>query len=345
MKKFILFLFLLTSIAAPRANSQDLSDEFTDPSLDVSEGSTTSSDGFESSTSSGFEKNFEANTEESFSNESLFAQPQQTTETQGQSQSFSFGEETQENSLSLDGSEYSGNKTGDVVVEQQTNLYQSYRQRRGHHGVLFSVNYEKFYPVDYYSMYRDKYIEEFLDSSDSIDLIGLEIGYKYNFKLGSVAILANYAQGSKSNSSYNGDSAGARERNLSISRYGISVNYAADNILEEPWIVPYGQIGVHQFQVVEDDLSTAEAMETTTQISFNYKIGLLFQLNWIEKSIDPNTHIDGLRSSGLQNTFIDIFATTHVSSSEAYDPANSNSEGDPDMGTGMDFGIGLKMEF
>lgn len=333
MKKFILFLFLLTSISIQSANAQDIGDEFADPTLDMGTGTLDVPQGFETSVPT---DNNGAN---------IGTMPIESTDQSVQAETPTEEERNFGKPLALEGPALDYSQTGDVVMEQQTNLYQSYKQRRGKHGVLFSVNYEKFYPVDYYSMYRDAYIEDFLGDSESMDLLGAELGYKYNFKLGSLSLLANFATGSKSNSAYNGDNTTARERNLSVTRYGLSINYAADNVMQEPWIVPYGQVGLHQFHVIEDDLNQESAEERTTQISFNYKIGLLFQLNWIEKAIDPNTQIDGLRSSGLQNTFIDLYAMTHMASSEVYDSSSPTSEGDPDMSTGMEIGIGLKMEF
>ena len=109
--------------------------------------------------------------------------------------------------------------------------------------------------------------------------------------------------------------------------------------------MPYGQVGIHQFQISEDDLLKDYDTAATTGLAINYKLGLLFQLNWIENSIDPSTQIDGLRSSGLENTFLDIYLTAHLPSSNVYDPKNAASKGDPDLASDMELGAGLKMEF
>lgn len=337
MKQFILFLFLVTSLSVQNAKAQDIGDEFSDPTLDMSAGKSAKSS--EASPPDEFQPSVENKSQENITSETKTETPIEptlnppTTET-----------EFHPEPLATESNATDALNSGDVVLEEKTDLTQSYKRRRGRHGVLFSLNYEKFNPAEYYSQYRDAYIEEFLGDSEAISLISIELGYKMNFTLGSLAILGNYAHGSKSNVNYT-DGTTLRERNLGVSRYGLSANFALDNMTEEPWVVPYGQVGIHQFQVIEDDLSKDEAKETTTQLAFNYRIGLLFQLNWIEKAIDPNTQVDGLRSSGLQNTFIDVYAMTHMSSSETYDPADPNSEGDPDMSTGMELGVGLKMEF
>lgn len=333
MKQFILFLFLVTSVSIQSVNAQDIGDEFVDPTLNTSD-LLDEPNNFESPPPE-FQPSTENNAAENIGTSNNIG-----------SEAIPLETDFQPEPLAIENNSSVSSSGGDVVVEQQTDLSESYKKRRGKHGVLFSLNYEKYYPVDYFSMYRDKYIDEFLGDDESMDLISVELGYKLNFKLGSLALLGNYAQGSKANENYSEDNGVTKnERNLGVTRYGLSANFALDNVLEEPWIVPYGQVGIHQFQVAEDNLATEAAEETTTQFAFNYRIGLLFQLNWIEKSIDPNTQLEGLRSSGLQNTFIDLYAMTHMASTETYDPADPNSEGDPDMSTGMEMGIGLKMEF
>lgn len=334
MKQVILFLFLMTMISIGIAQAQE-TDEFVDPSLDLSA---------PKSTSQNANQNPNQPQPENFQPSAVdLATPVQAVpieETNFQPQPIALEEEPidQKNS-------------GDVIVEMQSDLTKSYKERRGRHGILFSINYEKYYPGNYFSQYRDKNIEEFLGDSESMNLLGLEFGYKYNFSLGSISILGNYAQGNKSKNDYADDIiTNKHERNLTISRYGLSINYAADNLMREPWIVPYGQVGLHQFQVTEDDIrvlpdAAVDAKQITTQIALNYKFGILFQLNWIEKSIDGNTQYDGLKSSGLQNAFIDLYAMTHLPSSETYDADNPQAAGDPDMSTGTEIGVGFKIEF
>ncbi len=325
MKKFILFSFLsifLSSSFVCFAYAQDGSDEFADPSLELTPTPQTYPT-LESST---------PGTSVSPSDDMSFSTPQEVPAASSAMADFNESQEPQ---------------SGDVVLEMQNDFQKSYKERRGRHGILFSLNYEKFYPTDYYSQYHDMKIEKFL-GTDSIDLVGGELGYKFNFQLGSVALLGNYAQGSKKGLV----ESTTNERELSISRYGASLNLALDNFMQEPWVVPYGQVGIHQFQVLEDDASkfnadgTPDSRSKTTQFALNYRLGLLFQLNWIEKSIDPSTQIDGLRSSGLQNTFIDVYMISHLASSETYSPEDPDkTEGDPDLASELELGVGLKLEF
>ncbi len=226
--------------------------------------------------------------------------------------------------------------TGTVAVEKQEDFSKSYKDRRSKHGALFSISTESFYPVDYRSLYNDAYIEDII-AENKIDLIGFELGYKYNFGVASASILGQYSQGSKS-----GSVSGA-SRSLKVVKQGLAANVALDGVFSEPWVVPYGQVGMHTFSIEEAKSTGSES--SSAAIAFNYRYGLLFQIDWIENHIDKSAKADQLRSSGLENTFIDIYFASYLASSAAIDPAGAASDGDPNLFSSGEIGIGLKMEF
>ena len=222
-------------------------------------------------------------------------------------------------------------ETGSVIVEEPQDVSASYKNRRSKHGFVLAVHAENFYPLDYQSMFGDVYIEDIL-TSGGIKLTGLELGYKYNISIGSITGLYNYSQGS-----------GGDTRTISLSRQALAANVALDGILEEPWVVPYLQVGVHQFSASEDNGTTSES--AVTGMSFNYRYGLQFQVDWIEALIDPSAKADRLRSSGLENTFVDVYYVDHLASGGAQDPTVLGSEGEPNLLSGGQMGIGLRLEF
>jgi hypothetical protein len=180
-------------------------------------------------------------------------------------------------------------------------------------------------------MYGDVYIED-IAGSEAIKLTGLELGYKYNISIGSVAGLYSYSQGSVGNT-----------RTITLSRQALAANIALDGILEEPWVVPYFQFGVHQFSASEDNGTTSES--AVTGVSFNYRYGLQFQIDWLEALMDSSAKADRLRSSGLENTFIDVYYVDHLPSGAAQDPTVLGSEGEPNLLSSGEMGIGLRLEF
>ncbi|MBC7421064.1 MAG: hypothetical protein H7328_10085 [Bdellovibrio sp.] len=229
---------------------------------------------------------------------------------------------------------------GQVIVERPVDITGSYKERRGTHGGLFSINYEKYNPLDYASQFLNGGYIENITSSTQIDLVSGELGYKNNFKLGSAAILLGYARGSSSPS---GDASMNKDRKLTLARTSLSANFALDAIFDEPYLVPYVQGGIYHFNVTEK--KAADTLSATSDYAFNYRFGVLFQLNWIETAIDSSTQTDGLRSSGLQNTYIDIYYVDHLAASGATDPAVANSNGTVNMRSAGELGVGLKIEF
>lgn len=226
---------------------------------------------------------------------------------------------------------------GEVVVEKSTDLTQSYRDRRNRFGMLFSVNYEKFSPNNYTSLIQNKTFSV-MSGGDSIPLVGAELGVKFNFSLGSLAGLVGYSAGNYANVLNSVDKISAKITKATL-------NFALDNLMSEPWIVPYGQVGANQFDWLESsrDASNISKEETfITSWNLNYKLGLLFQLDFIEGAIDSNTHTNGLRTSGLQNTFLDIFYTSYAQPNVV--AAANGATGEANLQSD-NFGVGLKLEF
>ena len=232
---------------------------------------------------------------------------------------------------------------GDVFIENQADFSAPYKQRRSKHGVLFSVGTEKYYPKNFVSVLDNTGIEKIL-KNQPINLFTIDIGYKYNFGLGSLAFSYAYASGSGTGG-FNNES-----RDISFQRQSLLAGYYADNIFNEPWVVPYGSAGISQFTLDEEEYNPTGTLADDSVVTdpiLNLKAGLLFQLNWIESGIDSNTHVDGLRSSGLENTFLDIHISWFEHLTETFDINNpvETAENDPDLSAEAQLGVGLKLEF
>jgi len=225
----------------------------------------------------------------------------------------------------------------EVVVERPLDLTKNYRDRRSRFGLLAAVNYERFSPDNYVSINLNKSFKEFSGES-SVPLVSGDLGLKINFEVGSLSLLAGYASGQFENDS-------ANVYSITTNMLRLSANLALDTLMEEPWVVPYGQVGVHQLNWTEKSYDNANNIinqSVTAPWTLNYKVGALIQLNWVEDSIDPQTHINGLQSSGLENTYLDIFyqhyGTTDVTSENEIGTVSTDFES-------SNFGVGLKLEF
>ena len=233
-----------------------------------------------------------------------------------------------------------GNPGGQVIVEQPEDFAAPYKDRRGQHAFLFGLHSENYYPFNYQSQFGNRFVEDMV-GLESIKLLGAELGYKWNVSIGSVAGLFDYSMGSANGTATNPDD------RLEISRIALSVNAALDGILGEPYVVPYGQVGVHQYNVTEEQAvsSQIESRSGSSGMAFHYRYGLLFQIDWLEALMDPTAKIERLRSSGLENTFIDFYYSEYLPSSAAQDAEVLGSEGSVNTASSSEIGLGLKLEF
>lgn len=255
--------------------------------------------------------------------------------TEIQSDSFSTFDSAEPAPAKKSSSSSSAGRGDTIIVERMKDPTLPYKQRRNPWGVLFSVNYEQFAPENYYSLILNKDYKTF-SGDKSIPLIGAEFGVKYNFSMGSLSGLVGYSQGTIDNTA-----AGLDKITASITK--ADLNFALDNLMDEPYVVPYGQIGVHSINWSEKSFVGAVHTEESfsTEWNFHYKVGLSFQLNWIEKSIDPSSQEDSLRS-GLENTYIDVFYTSYAQPAQVSEV--NGTEGEADLQSSQ-IGAGLKLEF
>ncbi len=230
---------------------------------------------------------------------------------------------------------FAQNADDTVVVERMKDPTLPYKERRSTWGTLFAINYEQFYPENYDSLVLNKDYKT-ISGDKGISMIGAEFGLKYNFSLGSMTALAGYSHGSIDNTA-----TGLNQISASIRK--LDLNISLDNLLDEPYIVPYAQVGFHSIDWKEKSTFNGIANEESFSTDWNihYKVGLSFQLNWIERSIDPSSQDESLRS-GLENTFIDVFYTSYAQPTQV--AKVNGAEGEADLQSSQ-IGAGLKLEF
>ncbi len=105
-------------------------------------------------------------------------------------------------------------------VEFAQDTLASYRERRGNHGMYIAFSYEALDLKNYISTLDFKSYEEMF-GTEAIPLVGVNLDYKYNFVLGSLALGVNFASGSIS------DDLSRTKRTLDITKYGATLKYVA----------------------------------------------------------------------------------------------------------------------
>ena len=119
-------------------------------------------------------------------------------------------------------------------------------------------------------------------------------------------------------------------RSLYLERQAVSLGYAMDKLLTEPYFAPYVRFQMYGFNY--EETYGNEKRKGTISPSSATTIGILMQLNWIEKKLA----YESLVNHDLNSTFLDIFATKQ-------NPSGKSDE--PNMETGFDVGAGIKLEF
>lgn len=212
---------------------------------------------------------------------------------------------------------------GLVEVQLPQDNLASYKDRREDLGSYVGIAYEGLELKNFISTLDGKTYAQLFGTSP-VPLIRLFTDYKYNFFLGSLALGLDLGKGRLS------DSFSGEERTLDITKYGLGLRFTADMISGEPYIAPYVAINFWQMAIAED--SPTDSFSATTQMGMNYSFGFLLQLDWLDYETAKTTTF----SWGLENTFIDVYATQYAKTSAIDDP---NTE------TEMLYGAGLRLEF
>lgn len=207
-----------------------------------------------------------------------------------------------------------------VQVEIRQDVLAPYKERRSRHGFQFDVSYE---PIEFkqYRSFIDGFTYTDMFGETTTNLISLSAEYKFNFALGGISLGALYGMGQVT---------GPSDRSLDLTKYGAKLKYTMDNVFSEPYVAPY--VAVDLLQMSYNEKFGTDSFSGTTQMSYSYSLGLLLQLNWIDKDTARNATYE----YGLENTYIDVYMTKYN---------ESQAEDDPNLSSDFSFGAGLVFEF
>lgn len=212
---------------------------------------------------------------------------------------------------------------GLVELHTPVEIMAPYRDHRATNGFMFSAGYENVMLDRYVSIIDFTTFYQEMFGETEFPLMNVDLSYKYNFTLGSLTANVGYGYGSIK------DDASGVARTLTLTKIRGSVSYIADTIFPEPYVAPYGTIGMMNLGIDEQagDTSAKHAVD----VMF-YQVGFLFQLNWL----DPDYSRKTITDYSLENTYLDVFMTKYEKSSNAVDP---------DTSTDFTYGAGIRLEF
>ncbi len=213
---------------------------------------------------------------------------------------------------------------GNVDVLKLKN-YENYKERRTTNGFMVYLGSENLYFADYVSLHDQLFYEELWGNED-LTVPELHLNYKFNFLLGSLTFGLGFGQGSLLDDRI-GD-----ERTIAIEKTSASLQFLADNLMQEPYFVPYIGASAFQFKVSESVKSVEKSYESTSEVGYSFTVGFLIQLNWLEKEVSKLAYLE----HGLENTYIDFHWTKHE---------NPNDDSKPNLESDINWGAGLRFEF
>jgi len=200
-----------------------------------------------------------------------------------------------------------------------------YRHRRDRWGWMFSVNGENTFFSDFTSGIDSAFYEDLFGTED-LTIANVELEFRYNFLLGGLSLSLNYGNGSIE------DDRTGELRKLEITKTAAGLTLYFDTLMKEPYVVPYVGGQLWKMGLSETNATTEIEYNKETSLGMAVKVGLLFQLNWL----DPESALAGYQDNRIQNTYLDVFVTQY---------GETQGETDPNTATDFNWGAGLKVEF
>lgn len=222
------------------------------------------------------------------------------------------------------------NPSGLVEVRTKRDEFLPYKKRQGDWSLLLSLGSEKVsYPgllTQVSAETEDFTFAEMFGERNNF-MMNIELGPKYNTRLGSFSILFGYGNFNKN------DSRIGSESGLSIYRYSVTLNYYLDTIFEEPYIVPYVGGGAWTADYRETSESYPDDVRHySTDVGTQLKFGVLLGLDWIE----GDSAYASRRRTHTTAAFLNIYGISNMM---------SEAEPDPDLENDIDIGASLILEF
>lgn len=205
-----------------------------------------------------------------------------------------------------------------------------YKQRREDWSIVAGFNVEQLFP-DGYKSAIDQFSYEELFGSSTLNITQGYVGAKYNMSFGSMGIGGMFGYGSLNDGRISGTVNRDVDATLEVTKYGGYANLTLDTLFNEPYVAPYVEGQIYSMEWTESSKSGEEAAGWA-DIATAFRVGALIQLNWL----DPDSALQARESSGLNNTFLDVFVSFY-SASERKDDLSFEST--------ANYGAGLSFEY
>jgi hypothetical protein len=190
-----------------------------------------------------------------------------------------------------------------------------YRQRRNSWGSLIAIGYSGYSPEDYDPSFVLDQFTSYYGNAET-PLVEFTVSPKKNFSFMSFGLdigVGYYVNRAPDTSE------------LSLIPVRLGLNLSLDTFFDEPYVVPYGTIGL--YTMLYREAFASQAVSGNTAMGLYYSAGLRFQLDWVDSDGDYSSYDE----NGMENTFLFVEARSFL--------LPNNSE--PDLGSPGDEPIGI----
>ena len=193
-----------------------------------------------------------------------------------------------------------------------------YKERRNEIGQMFSFDYSTFTPVNHIAPESLLSFEQQYGPA-MVPLVSFAFSLKWNHMLGSLSL--DLGPGFYWNRLINQSDIVVSDIKIFPLTFGMTV--ALDNILKEPYVVPYFSFGGKTFSYIEttglspDQISSDPANQSLTEqhniltygkvVHIFLSAGFWIQLDWLDLDGDMSSYFD----LGMENTYL-AFGVTRV---------------------------------
>lgn len=206
-----------------------------------------------------------------------------------------------------------------------------YSVRRSKFGLEIGLTYSQFAPSNYESAFVSGTLSTFDDlyGAPTFPLFEIYFNAKYNFSLGSIGAEIGYGRYSNEN-----DDTSFGELNLELQMIRLGAKFILDNLFYEPYVAPYVVGGLYTVLYKESSTSggITQSSNGNTQPAPYFGAGVLFQLNWMDRS----AAVESYSEAGIENTYLFAEIRQYMASSAVQDP---------DFSTDPTIQAGISLEF
>lgn len=204
-----------------------------------------------------------------------------------------------------------------------TDYLKPYKQRRPSWTTQMGVGVNQFVPMNYASdISGDDFELAYEDSKIPSPEFSLE--FKKNFSFAAIALGLEAAYYSTSNDF----------SDFTLIMPTVKATLYLDTLFDEPYVVPYGSVGLTYMMYEEAPTDGSEGFKGKTDNMF-ISVGALFQLDWLDPRADAMAYSD----MGIENTFVYVEARTYL------DQGIARKEGDADFSSDTHVAGGVRLEF